>query len=168
MRKIIAALSALLCFWLAGCAEDERAASPNILLQSEAETSPQSEAATDIKNIIEIKEKFFVQQCSDIYYNPDDYDGKTIRIEGLFDVWQDDDGKSHYAVYRKTPGCCGADGGAVGFEVEYGGEKPELDDWVAAEGVLKVTQDENGWYNFVIILSKLAVKTERGVDVVIN
>ncbi|MDR3270345.1 MAG: hypothetical protein LBT32_02365, partial [Peptococcaceae bacterium] len=40
-------------------------------------------------DILEIKEKMFVAQTNDIYYNAEDYLGKTLKYEGLFTVYTD-------------------------------------------------------------------------------
>jgi uncharacterized membrane protein YcgQ (UPF0703/DUF1980 family) len=38
----------------------------------------------DDGKIVEIQEKMFIAQTNDIYLNPEDYIGKTIKLEGLF------------------------------------------------------------------------------------
>ena len=92
--------------------------------------------------VIEIREKFFLGQVNDIYLNPDDYIGRTIKLEGLFMNSQADNGEDpFYAVYRYGPGgCCGIDG-IVGFEAAWPDnitkEYPENDSWVEAVGELK-------------------------------
>jgi len=123
------------------------------------------------KYIIEIKEKMFIQQCIDIYNNPDDYKNKIVKLEGISDIWQDKNSlETCYFVYRKTPGCCGNDYGMMGFLFEYDGKKPKLNDWIAVEGTIKVTNDGNGNENgkVVLVLSKLEIKDKRGNDFVYN
>ncbi|MDR1099873.1 MAG: hypothetical protein LBL28_05265, partial [Treponema sp.] len=69
---------------------------------------------------IEIKEKMFIAQTNDVYLNPEDYLGKTIKLEGLFKVEQYvGEDKRYCFVLRYGPGCCGNDGSA-GFEVAWG------------------------------------------------
>lgn len=57
--------------------------------------------------MIEITDNYFIEQTNDVFYNLNDYIGKTIKIEGLVYSYEDDEGKICYAVIRNTPGCCG-------------------------------------------------------------
>jgi len=145
VKKVIVALL-LLCIFFSGCTHTNSS-----------------------EPVVEIKDKMFIQQINDIYLNPGDYENKTIKLEGIYDVWQDetDSNRSRFAVYRRAPGCCGDDG-KVGFEFEYNGEKPILGDWVAVEGRIKETFDEHGDKHIILELSKLTVKDERGVEFVEN
>jgi uncharacterized membrane protein YcgQ (UPF0703/DUF1980 family) len=120
------------------------------------------------RNIIEIKEKMFLTQTNDIYLNPDDYLGKTIKLEGLFKIedfpWQE---RPFYYVLRYGPGCCGYDGSA-GFEVIWDSNstpKParlKEDDWVLAAGILSA-YDDGGLY---IALTAITVLDIRGAELV--
>lgn len=129
--------------------------------------------------VVEIKEKMFIAQTNDVYLNPEDYMGKTIKLEGLFKSYESTDyGASYCFVIRYGPGCCGNDGSA-GFEVAWDtsldqsqdGESapespyPEEDAWVEAEGVLK-SYDEDGFPYLYLALSSLTVKEERGAEFV--
>lgn len=89
----------------------------------------------DMDNILEIKDNFFIQQTNDMYYNLNDYLGKTIKIEGFVTNYKDNNGDICYGVVRNTPGCCGADG-LAGLDIRYDGEYPEIDTWVEVIGVL--------------------------------
>lgn len=86
--------------------------------------------------VIEIKEKMFIAQTNDIYFNPEDYLGKTIKYEGIFNMY-DYPGTNEllYSVIRYGPGCCGIDLNA-GFEIVPGKEVPNNEDWVEVTGVL--------------------------------
>ena len=91
--------------------------------------------------VVEIKEKMFIAQTNDVYLNPDDYLGKTLKLEGLFKTADyGDTDKTYCFVLRYGPGCCGNDGNA-GFEVAWDTPPheplPEADDWVEATGTLK-------------------------------
>jgi uncharacterized membrane protein YcgQ (UPF0703/DUF1980 family) len=125
--------------------------------------------AADGENIIEIKEKLFIAQTNDVYLNPEDYLGKTIKLEGLFksETGYDAD---YCFVIRYGPGCCGYDGNA-GFEVAWDnpapdlGAYPEEDSWVEAVGVLD-SYDENGYPYLYLSLASLTVKEPRGAEFV--
>jgi uncharacterized membrane protein YcgQ (UPF0703/DUF1980 family) len=114
--------------------------------------------------VIEIKEKMFIAQTNDVYLNPEDYLGKTLKLEGLFK--NADYGDSfRYFVIRYGPGCCGFDSNA-GFEVVWdGGEKPypKDDDWVEAAGVLQ-RYEEDGFPYLYLALQSLKVMNVRGAE----
>lgn len=122
----------------------------------------------DMNNIFDIKEKMFIEQINDIYFNLKEYEGKTIRIEGFMYSYIDKEWKNqeyHY-VMRMTPGCCGNDGSA-GFEIVWDKEYPEDNEWVEAIGVIK-SVDEGDYMGTipVLYLTSLKVKQERGADFV--
>jgi zinc transport system permease protein len=120
--------------------------------------------------IIEIKEKMFIAQTNDVYLNPEDYIGKTIKLEGLFKAEQYIENAPPYCfVLRYGPGCCGSDGNA-GFEVAWDkADKsyPNIDDWVEAVGVLQ-TYEEDGYPYLYLALSSLTVLDERGAEFVMQ
>jgi hypothetical protein len=131
---------------------------------------------------LEIKDKLFIAQTNDVYLNPEDYMGKTIRLEGLFKVEQYVGEEKRYCfVLRYGPGCCGNDGSA-GFEVAWGKPQPytgpgsvktlppgpaypSVDAWVEAVGVLDTYEEDGYPYLFLNLLS-LAEKEERGAEFV--
>jgi hypothetical protein len=118
--------------------------------------------------VVEIREKMFLAQTNDVYINPQEYLGKTIKLEGIFQLYDVD--PPYYFVIRYGPGCCGNDGYA-GFEVAWDpnspGEKtyPQQNDWVEAVGVLG-TYEEDDYPYLCIALSSLTVKQERGAEFV--
>lgn len=114
---------------------------------------------------IEIKEKMFIAQSNDVYLNPDEYQDKTLRWQGIYTCmdWGEDVAPYH-CVFRYGPGCCGDDGMA-GFEVAWDGDYPELDSWVEAEGILEA-YEENGIEYLRVRLHSLAVLEERGAEFV--
>lgn len=116
-------------------------------------------------DIIEIKEKMFIAQTNDIYFNPVDYLGKTIKYEGIFNVYEAlETGARYYSVIRYGPGCCGDDAYA-GFEVIWDKDYPQQEDWVEAIGILK-EYEENGYQYLRLELSSLTVLPTRGEEYV--
>jgi hypothetical protein len=131
---------------------------------------------------LEIREKMFIAQTNDVYLNPEDYLGKTIRLEGLFKVEQyTGEDKRYCFVLRYGPGCCGNDGSA-GFEVAWGRPRPyegleavktlsagplfpKEDAWVEAVGMLD-TYEEDGYPYIYLDLFSLTEKEERGAEFV--
>jgi hypothetical protein len=120
------------------------------------------------EGIVEIKEKIFISQTNDVYLNPEDYMGKTIKLEGLFKTQAAyGDGPTYCFVLRYGPGCCGYDGNA-GFEVAWDGEAapyPSEDDWVEAVGVLQ-SYEEDGYPYLYLSLTSLRVLDQRGAEFV--
>ena len=118
-------------------------------------------------SVLEIKDKVFIAQTTDIMLNASSYEGKTVKVEGMYFGYFDDyDNRDYHYVQRRSPGCCGNDG-LVGFEFIYDGDMPELDDWIEAIGqveVFKVGENERARLR----LSQLTVKEERGMEFVNN
>lgn len=118
-------------------------------------------------NIIEIKERMFVQQCNDIYLNPDEYKDKIIKIEGMYDEYDSFTGDEKYSyVVRYGPGCCGDDG-LVGFEFIYDGDIPKVNDWIQVLGTLD-TVDEGDYEYIVLKALEVNVLDVRGEEFVVN
>ena len=116
-------------------------------------------------DLIEIKEKLFIAQTNDVYFNTEDYLGKTIKYEGIFSAYEDAvSGNTYYSVIRYGPGCCGVDANA-GFEVVWDKEYPKVDDWVEVVGVLE-EYEEDGQTYIHLVLSSLKVLEERGKEYV--
>ena len=130
----------------------------------------QKEGAGNTKNakIFEIREKMFIEQCNDIYLNPDDYLDRMIKLEGIYEEEQEESGTFRYVI-RYGPGCCGNDG-VAGFEVLAGGMSPlpRQGDWVEAIGSVQRLKDPDGLEYIVLKLSQLKVKEERGAEYVGN
>ncbi|MDR3303565.1 MAG: hypothetical protein LBS86_04050 [Treponema sp.] len=117
---------------------------------------------------VEIKEKMFIAQVNDVYLNPDDYVGKTIKLQGLF-MTQDNGATQppYHFVIRYGPGCCGSDGNA-GFEVLWENNNlayPNDEDWVEAVGTFG-SYEEDGYPYYCISLSSLKILDERGAEYV--
>jgi hypothetical protein len=123
----------------------------------------------------------FIGQINDVYMNPEDYLGKTIKLEGLFKLEQYvTEDKQYCFVLRYGPGCCGNDGSA-GFEVSWGRPwaagpgvmqtlppgpaYPAVDAWVEAAGVLD-TYEEDGYPYIFLNLFSLTEKETRGAEFV--
>lgn len=143
--------------------QQESAAQSSEIQQAQAPHSAKIEAPTG--DLVEIKERLFIAQTNDIYLNPEDYLGKTVKYQGIFQTmdWEET-GETYYYVIRYGPGCCGYDGEA-GFEVAWTGEWPEEDDWCEVVGVLEV-YEQNGMRYLRLDLDSLTVLEERGAEFV--
>ncbi|MDR0425504.1 MAG: hypothetical protein LBH39_08680 [Clostridiales Family XIII bacterium] len=116
-------------------------------------------------DIIDIGEKMFATQINEIYLNAEDYLGKTLRYQGMFQnqLWPET-GVVYCYVVRNGPGCCGTDSNP-GFEVLWDSDYPKADDWVEATGVLEA-YEEDGFDYLRVRLSSLEVMDARGAETV--
>jgi uncharacterized membrane protein YcgQ (UPF0703/DUF1980 family) len=120
-------------------------------------------------DIFEIREKFFIQQCNDIYLNPDKYMGRTVKLEGMYDEFKNEEkGRTERYVIRFGPGCCGNDG-VAGFEFFYDGQvAPKQDDWIEVTGIVGMINGDDGEEYIVLDKSSLRVMAKRGRETVEN
>jgi zinc transport system permease protein len=134
-------------------------------IQPAPDSASADTAAAEDSDIIEIREKMFIAQTNDIYFNTPDYLGKTIKYEGIFTVYEvPETGAVYYSVIRYGPGCCGIDANA-GFEVLWDKPYPQQNDWVEAIGVLE-QYEEDGYQYLRLALSSLEVLPTRGAEYV--
>jgi uncharacterized membrane protein YcgQ (UPF0703/DUF1980 family) len=168
LHIVLCACMLLFALALSGCGgtkENSDATADDANAVAAVETS---DDATTGEEIIEIKEKFFIQQCNDIYYNPDFYEGTVVKLEGMYDEYFDDyREKTASAVYRNGPGCCGNDG-VAGFEFSFDGELPERDDWISVTGVVELETNDDGFTDVILRATAVDVKAERGAEFVKN
>ncbi len=153
MKKVLACML-LACVWLlAGC-------------QTQAAVVAPQTAAPEL-SVVEITEKMFIAQCNDVYLNPDDYQGKAVRLEGIYEGYMDEEsGRTYHYIIRYGPGCCGYDGSA-GFEFLFDGEIPKLNDWIEVVGTVEKVKENDAEY-VVLQASKVTVLDVRGAEFVSN
>lgn len=133
--------------------------------QSENISNDNNTSTESNKEVLEIKEKMFITQINDIFYNIDDYKDKVIVVEGMYSKWNLWNGnKKVPVVYRNGPGCCGNDGWG-GFWLNYDGELPKENDWIRVTGTPEIVTDDYCLYLYLNVTS-LEVKTERGAEFV--
>ena len=124
--------------------------------------------ATKGDSVIEIPEDYFLTQVNDIYTNAEDYLGRTIKYQGIFEkstYGEGDKQEQIIYVFRNSPGCCGNDGTA-GFEILWDGDIPEQESWVEVEGVLQSYEDADGNKFLQLKVNSLNVLKERGKEFV--
>lgn len=118
-------------------------------------------------DILEIKDKMFLTQINDIYFNYERYKDKTIIVEGMFTYLESYFDNSKFpAVYRRGPGCCGNDGWG-GFILDWKGTYPELEAWIKVVGK-PVIKEYKGYQDLYLEVVSLDVKQERGLEFVVN
>ncbi|MDR1885966.1 MAG: hypothetical protein LBQ56_06785 [Synergistaceae bacterium] len=137
-------------------------------LESEVWDIPSQTIQADESGVLVIRERLFIQQCNDVYLNPDEYVGRTVRLEGIYDEFPDEEsGETFRYVIRYGPGCCGNDGMA-GFEFKYDGEaSPRQDDWIEATGTVELAGPVDEEY-VILRLSSLKIMDKRGAEFVSN
>ncbi len=146
----------------------EKKSENNIAVDSEKNQKQNSEEEVEEQEVFEIREKFFINQINDIFFNIDDYKNKTLRVEGMYAVFSTFEGDiSQPVVYRNGPGCCSNDAWA-GFLLNYDGDvKPEENDWIQVEGTPEIVVD--GLYQELFLnVTKMTIKEERGAEYVIH
>ena len=110
---------------------------------------------------VEIKDKLFVEQVNDIYLNLEDYEGKTIKYEGVFEIYEyEPPDRTFCYVVRYGPGCCAMDG-IVGFEIVWDGDYPKFNDWVEVAGTVEPFH-EQGFETVRMIATSLTKLPYRG------
>ena len=117
------------------------------------------------REIIDIREKMFMTQVNDIYTNANNYAGKGVRFEGVYNEDLYGVGETFHSVTRSTPGCCGDDGARIGFEVVWDQPFPQPGSWAEAAGVLE-QYEEDGEMRLRVQLVSLQVLDVRGAELV--
>lgn len=118
------------------------------------------------ENMIEITEKMYVTYINEIYTNTEAYEGKKIKLEGMFTSAYDESTKqTYYFVYRTGPGCCNNDGSMCGFEFTTKDRIPVENDWIEVVGTLE-SYEENGYTYLNLKDAQVTIKEERGQEVV--
>jgi len=129
----------------------------------------------DDDGIVYVRENLFITQITGIRLNHNDFIGRTIRLEGMFNFFEWE-GNQFYFVIRNTPGCCGDDG-EIGFELSWnpyhqssddgfaGRTIPNRNDWVEVLGVLQ-TYENFGHTFLYLALTELNVLDTRGAEFV--
>lgn len=183
--KVILAIF-LICIILSGCASTTNKSDDNKMnietsnVNNEISTDVQVSESTEEqqsenrsnhnesnKEVLEIKEKMFITQINDIFYNIDDYKDKIIVVEGMYSKWNLWNGnKKVPVIYRNGPGCCGNDGWG-GFWLNYDGKLPNENDWIRVTGTPEIVTEEYCLYLYLNVIS-LEVKNERGAEFVMQ
>ena len=155
-----------------GLDSDSSSNSPEQSSPADEQSSPADEKASpdgeqsspDID--VDITEKMYVAYINEIYVNTEDYIGQTIRIQGMYQAYTDENtGQTYYYVYRVGPGCCGNDGSMCGFEFTWDGQMPKDNDWIEVVGSLR-SYDEDGWTYLTLDAESVTVMDVRGAETV--
>ena len=107
-----------------------------------------------------ISESKYVAYINEIYANPGRYLEKSINLEGMFDMID-----NNWWVYRNGPGCCGTDA-TCGFILTLDpANRPHKNDWVSVTGVLKMSSKSQYPY---LKVTDIKVLSTRGAEKVEN
>lgn len=153
---------------LSGCQSET--ATQEVAMKSEKRATETGEGQTEAekknrqnKEIVQVEEKVFLSQMTDIYTNKEDYIGRTLSLEGYMYTEGIEDGITG-GVVRNTPGCCGDDG-LLGFLYTWAGEVPKANEWIRVTGVL-TEREKDGTAQFVLEAEEIEVLKERGAEFV--
>lgn len=101
---------------------------------------------------IVVGDNLYATQINDWYANFDQYEGKTVEIEGYY--------INNYAPYtmvgRYGPSCPYCTGGYVSFEFYTQDDLSGLrsvQDWIKVIGILRQGEDQNGVFKYIEVLS---------------
>ena len=89
-----------------------------------------------------------VLQYLEIYYNYNQYVGKSISLEGAFHISENDE-QVYYMIIRHAHGICSEhEYEAVGFEIDTNNLVWDYaeNDWIRITGTLDVYHDDYGYY----------------------
>ena len=89
-------------------------------------------------SVVEINERFFLTKSMHIQRNADEYIGRTVRFEGIFQsFYLPALGGDFFMINRRTWGCCGDDG-TIGFQLNLGDIEPLPDNaWAEVYGTFE-------------------------------
>ena len=126
---------------------------------------------TDKKNFdgnvdIVVEDNLYTTQINDWYTNFDQYEGKTVEIEGYYI----DDYAPYTFVGRYGPTCPYCNGGYVSFEFYTQDDLSELksvQDWIRVKGILRQGEDTNGVFYYIEVPS-IEKMDKVGKDTVTN
>lgn len=168
MKKIFSIILISICtiVMISGC-------NKNISDNDQVEDNGKQES----QEIIKIMENVYVDYINEIYLDSNNYVGKTIEIEGMFNVEKDDNGKNHMYVYRLTDinehvhehDEEHIDGDEeehtvemevmMGFEFDYNGNLPQKNDWIKVVGELKEIDGD-----LIISADSVEIMEDRGLE----
>lgn len=118
------------------------------------------------KTDIVVGDNLYTTQINDWYTNFDQYEGKSVEIEGYYI----DDFVPYTFIGRYGPSCPYCNGGYVSFEF-YTQEDlsafVSLQDWIKVKGILRQGEDSSGVFYYIEVLS-LEKMDKVGKDTVTN
>lgn len=115
---------------------------------------------------ITVGDDFYATQINDWYTNFDDYEGKSVEIEGFYIA----DYLPYLFVGRFGPTCPYCQGGYICFEFYTKEDLAKLEsgkDWIKVKGILRKDVDETGEFNYIEVMS-IEKMEQVGVDTVTN
>lgn len=126
---------------------------------------------TDIKADFTLGDNYFDTTITDMYYNPTDYEGKVIEIEGMYMLSGDFTFVGRYSTNSLCPTC---PSGYSVMEFQIQGDLDykfeEYKDWIKVIGTLEIGNDVTSNYmdySYLRVIS-IEIMNERGNDTVNN
>ncbi len=101
---------------------------------------------------IVVGDKFYATQINDWYSNFDQYEGKSVEIEGYYI----DEYKPYTFIGRYGPSCPYCNGGYVSFEIYTQDDLSSFksgEDWIKVKGILRQGEEPSGVFYYIEILT---------------
>ena len=156
-RKLIRVLAVVgvICLPVFGCGKSggdtdvaqrtDNSTSVNEVLEQKVDTTEDVDAQQDPSVDVDLTALSATMVYSEVFqmmYYPEDYIGKTVKMEGLFDHYHDDaTGKDYYACIIQDATACCAQG--IEFQLTDGQYPADSTSDVAVKGTFE-TYEENG------------------------
>lgn len=115
---------------------------------------------------IVVGDEYYSTQINDWYMNFEEYEGKTVEIEGYYIS----DYLPYLFVGRYGPTCAYCQGAYVCFEFYTKEDLTKLvsgQDWIKVKGILRQDEDESGQFYYIETMS-IDKMEEVGLDTVTN
>lgn len=171
MKKIIIGITAIIAiFSLVGCEKSTNSNIDKSYGNSNEERKNINETAEDKR--VYITDDLYELWINQIYMDPKEYEGATIRLEGMYtNYYSKAENKNMNMVYRVVSGGAMLDGHThddddehilqddmYGFVFDYDGDMPKDNDWIEVEGILEI-YESNGEKYLKLKASSVAVKS---------
>ena len=143
MKKLICIAAFILALSLAACNDDPGIRADGSETQTNGQTAPESEAETLALTLGEpeidltaMNSTMVYSQVYDMLVSPDDYKGKTVKMNGAFSIYQTDERNYYACVIADATACCSQ---GIEFVLEgkhdYPADYPDLGTDITVTGV---------------------------------
>ncbi|MCR5182740.1 MAG: hypothetical protein K6D56_06920 [Clostridia bacterium] len=151
-RSVIIILCLAMIFALPGCGKTSESSEPAPVTDTQSqEAAPEIEDETENIDVdlTTLSNTMVYSEVYNMVMNPDDYEGKIVKMNGLFAVYYDEQANKYYfgCIIQDATACC-----AQGIEFELAGEHvfpddyPEVNDEISVIGEFDTYEDGNYIY----------------------
>lgn len=141
MKRVLAIiLCVLFIAGLSACGKDES----EVIYggNGKVKNKPAEETTVDLTTM---NSTLVYTEVSQMLSKPEDYIGKTVKMNGKFNLfYNNDETKTYYACVVKDATACCQQG--LEFILKDGYEYPKLDDEITVEGTFEIYEEDGGKY----------------------